>query len=125
MKTQSLVQNSVLALPSMRAFRSLPLHTRELLAELLGELALAARQRADTRWRRHKGAMAAYWKAVSVYAGHVCRALLTGEEVGEVAPRTKAGGDALTKRTSGEGSWERAGQAVGGPRSRLGALPDV
>ncbi len=109
----------------MRALRSLPLHTRELLAELLGELALDARQRADTSWRRHKAPMAAYWKAVSVYAGHIRRALLMGEETGAVAPRTQAGGDALTKRTRGEGSWERAGQAVGGPRSRLGALPDV
>ena len=65
--------------------------------------------------------MAAYWKAVSVYAGHIRRALLTGEGIGAVAPRTQAGGDALMKRTRGEGSWERAGQAVGGPRSRLGS----
>jgi hypothetical protein len=41
--------------------------------QLLGEIALDARERANTCWKKHKAPMAAYWKACSVYAGHARR----------------------------------------------------
>ncbi|MGK6324663.1 hypothetical protein ACMGDM_16490 [Sphingomonas sp. DT-51] len=41
----------------------------------LRELRADAQVRADDCWRRHKAPMAAYWKVVSVYAGHVARVL--------------------------------------------------
>ncbi|WP_267381538.1 MULTISPECIES: hypothetical protein [unclassified Sphingomonas] len=50
-------------------------HTRELLRGVLLDLAMDARTRAEDSWRRHKAPMAAYWKAVSVYAGHLARVL--------------------------------------------------
>jgi hypothetical protein len=38
-------------------------------------IAADARGRADESWRKHKGPMAAYWKAASVYAGHIAKAI--------------------------------------------------
>jgi hypothetical protein len=68
------VRNPLLALPSARRAASLPPELRELLSDLLGELAADARARAEASWR-HKAPMALYWKAVSVYAGHLRRTL--------------------------------------------------
>lgn len=69
------VRNPVLALPAIRQLRDLDDSSREALRAILRDLAIDARQRADESWRRHKAPMAAYWKAVSVYAGHLARAL--------------------------------------------------
>jgi hypothetical protein len=41
------------------------------LAALLTEMAQDEACRADKAWSKSKGPMAAYWKAVSVYAKHV------------------------------------------------------
>lgn len=71
--SQREVRNPVLALPSAGRLLELDPAVRQVLADLMGELALDARARADEAWRKHKGPMAAYWKAVSVYAGHVRR----------------------------------------------------
>lgn len=49
--------------------------SRAALKAVLLDLQLDARRRADDCWRRHKAPMAAYRKAVSVYAGHTARAL--------------------------------------------------
>lgn len=70
-------RNPLLALPAARRLGELDQATRELVAELLGELALDARGRAETSWRKHKAPMATYWKAVSVYARHL-RLVLRG-----------------------------------------------
>lgn len=51
----------------------MPPEIRQDLAALLHELSLDARDRAEQSWRRNKAPMATYWKAVSVYAGHLCR----------------------------------------------------
>lgn len=67
------VRNPLLDLPSARRIRALPPDTRMALADLLGELSRDARDRAERSWRRHKAPMAAYWKAVSVYAAHLRR----------------------------------------------------
>lgn len=67
------VRNPVLALPAAERLLALDPAARAALAEILADLALDARGRADEAWRKHKGPMAAYWKAVSVYAGHLRR----------------------------------------------------
>lgn len=69
------VRNPVLALPAAERITRLPWKTRAVLAELLVDLADDARERAQECWRRHKAPMAAYWKAVSVYARHIARVL--------------------------------------------------
>lgn len=69
------VRNPVLALPSVVELKALPPEARAALAHVLGDLSDDARDRADKCWRKHKAPMAAYWKAVAVYAGHLKRAL--------------------------------------------------
>ncbi len=74
--SKRLIANPVLALPAAQALLSLPDEPRLVLADLLQDLALDSRRRAEASWKSHKAPMAAYWKAVSVYAGHIRRALL-------------------------------------------------
>lgn len=69
------VRNPILALPGFRAVMALPPETREALAVLAYDLAADARRRAEEAWRKNKGPMAVYWKAVGAYARHVARAL--------------------------------------------------
>jgi hypothetical protein len=69
------VRNPLLALPAIAKIQALSPELREPLAELLNEIALDARNRANKCWAQHKAPMAAYWKAVSVYAGHIRRAV--------------------------------------------------
>jgi hypothetical protein len=59
----------------MQQLRALPPEQRAALKAVLRDIALDARFRAEKCWRTHKAPMAAYWKAVSVYAGHTARAL--------------------------------------------------
>jgi hypothetical protein len=65
----------VLALPSAAALADLPADSRAALRSVLLDIRADAAERAQTCWKRHKAPMAAYWKAVSVYAGHAARAL--------------------------------------------------
>ncbi|MBB3694987.1 hypothetical protein [Sphingomonas sp. BK580] len=65
----------MLALPSVARLQTLSPVARAELRQLLLELRGDAQVRADDCWRRHKAPMAAYWKVVSVYAGHVARVL--------------------------------------------------
>jgi hypothetical protein len=69
------VRNPLLALPSAQAFSTLPPEARQATRALLLDLASAATWRANESWRRHKAPMAAYWKAVAVYARHAARLL--------------------------------------------------
>ena len=69
------VRNPLLRLPAMQSLQRLPGNEREHLRELFREIAADSRERAEKCWRTHKAPMAAYWKAVSVYAGHTARAL--------------------------------------------------
>lgn len=84
------VRNPVLALPATRRLLALSPEVRELLADILGDLAGDARARAEECWRRHKAPMAAYWKAVSVYAGHLRRVVLMGAKPIAAAPVLRA-----------------------------------
>ena len=71
------VRNPVLTLPSIRRPQAMPAEVREALAVVLIALANDAATRAHHAWRRHKAPMAAYWKAVAVYARHTARAIRT------------------------------------------------
>lgn len=76
--SRSDVRNPVLKLPGVASLRSMDAATRDALATVLKDIHLDARERADKCWRTHKAPMAAYWKAVSVYAGHIARAIRHG-----------------------------------------------
>lgn len=71
----NIVHNPVLALPSIAKLRELPEEAQLALRNILEELRLDAAKRAEQSWKRHKAPMAAYWKAVSVYARHIRRAI--------------------------------------------------
>lgn len=72
------VRNPVVALPGFALLRALDADTRNKLVAALRSIQADARDRADKCWRTHKAPMAVYWKAVSVYAGHIARALNHG-----------------------------------------------
>ena len=72
------VRNPALRLPALRRLLELPAAVREPLADVLLELRADAIERAEVSWRKHKAPMAAYWKAVGVYAGHFARASRKG-----------------------------------------------
>ena len=69
------VRNPLLGLPAAKRLAGLPAEVRAPLASLLRELSLDARSRSDESWKRHKAPMAAYWKAVAVYANHLRRVI--------------------------------------------------
>ena len=66
------VRNPILALPAMARVRALPPAAREALAAVLDDVRADGAERS---WQQKKGPMAAYWKAVSVYALHIRRAV--------------------------------------------------
>ena len=67
------VRNPLLMLPAAQAIAALPADARAALRALLRQISTDARGRAETCWRKHKAPMAAYWKAVAVYANHASR----------------------------------------------------
>lgn len=67
------IREPLLRLGAAQRRLALPSDTRQELAVLLLELALDARDRAEQSWRRNKAPTATYWKAVSVYTGHLHR----------------------------------------------------
>ena len=67
------VRNPVLALPAARRLQDLAPRTRAALADVLGEMSVDARRRAEASWRANKAPMAAYWRAVCTYANHIRR----------------------------------------------------
>lgn len=75
MKETRTGRNPLSELPAFQALRDVDPDSRRLLRVLLWELRRDAAGRAEDSWRRHKGPMAAYWRAVSVYAGHIARGL--------------------------------------------------
>lgn len=77
---QAEVRNPVLGLPAMAELLALPVAERAGMAVLLEQLSCQAHEQAERSWRQRKGPMAAYWRAVGVYARHTSRALTTGAE---------------------------------------------
>lgn len=74
--------NPVLKLPAAQRLLALPPEQRELIEDLFRELRHAAYIEAEKAWKRRKGPMASYWRAVATYARHVAHALRHG-----VAPK--------------------------------------
>ncbi|MGN7883661.1 hypothetical protein [Ensifer sp. 22460] len=67
------VRNPVLGLPAAKRLEILPPEARAALAAVLKDIAQHARAKAQESWRRNKGPMAVYWKAVGAYATHLYR----------------------------------------------------
>lgn len=69
------VRNPMLKLPGVMKLKRLPAPVRETLVTVLMEIRKDAHTNAEKCWRKHKAPMAAYWKVVAVYAGHIARAI--------------------------------------------------
>jgi len=76
------IRNPLLQLDAVRQLQSLPPESKSALQALLLDLRRDAQARATQSWKKNKAPMAAYWKAVAVYAGHAAR-LLRDVEVAE------------------------------------------
>ncbi len=71
-------QNPVLGLPALQQLRALLAEQpalREQLIGLLRDLGEQADAKAEHSWVHRKPPMAAYWRAMAVYARHIARAL--------------------------------------------------
>lgn len=79
--------NPLLRLPAGRALLDLPAEDRQRIEAVMRDLRDQANAEAETAWRRRKGPMAAYWRAVATYARHVAHCLRHGTEVNDQAPR--------------------------------------
>lgn len=73
--------NPLLSLPAARALLTLDEKSRAALAALMLELRRDANIEAERAWKRRKGPMACYWRAVSTYARHVAHVLRRGAVV--------------------------------------------
>jgi hypothetical protein len=82
--------NPLLRLPAARKLMALPAEQRAPLEALLRELRTEADREAESAWRRRKGPMAAYWRAVATYARHVAHALGKGTAPGCITFTTKS-----------------------------------
>lgn len=69
------VRNPLLALPAVADLQALPVESQRALRSVLKAISADSRERAEKCWRTHKAPMAAYWKAVAVYANHTSRVL--------------------------------------------------
>lgn len=70
--------NPVLGLPAARRLLALSVPERRAVAAVLMDLRLEANVLAEASWRRKKGPMAAYHRAVSTYARHLAHVLRRG-----------------------------------------------
>jgi hypothetical protein len=83
--------NPLLRLAAAQQILELPAEQRAALAALLRELRHDADRQAENAWRRRKGPMASYWRAVATYARHTAHALRDGPRVArQPAPRPPA-----------------------------------
>lgn len=71
--------NPLLKLPAGTDLMKLPVESRRAMASVLRALREQANAEAELAWRRRKGPMAAYWRAVSTYARHMAHALEQGQ----------------------------------------------
>lgn len=67
--------NPLLKLPAGRALLGLPPDQRAAIESVMRELRDQANREAENAWKRRKGPMAAYWRAVATYARHIAHAL--------------------------------------------------
>lgn len=75
MTATAIRHNPVLGLPAAVRLQALPPEAKAALVAVLRDIRSDAATRAEESWKRNKGPMAAYWKAVSVYALHISRAV--------------------------------------------------
>lgn len=78
MRNQRLVRNPLLGLPAtqdLQAYLDGFPGVRSRLVTLLMEIGAQADEKAAHSWQQHKAPMAAYWKAVGVYARHTAKCL--------------------------------------------------
>ncbi len=102
------VRNPVLALPAARHLAALPPDARAVLAAVLDDIRQDAANRAETCWRRHKAPMAAYWKAVAVYARHIRRAIPPARSAPSACPILPV----LRPGAAGVHAWEHLLMAI-------------
>lgn len=67
--------NPLLKLPAGQALLKLPAAERQSIEAVMRALRDQANVEAETAWRRRKGPMAAYWRAVATYARHTAHAV--------------------------------------------------
>ncbi len=67
--------NPLLKLPAGRALLALPAEDRARIESVMRGLRDQANAEAEKAWKRRKGPMAAYWRAVATYARHLAHAL--------------------------------------------------
>jgi len=65
--------SQLLGLSAAKRLKALSPEARSALAAMLKELRDDARNRAQVSWRKNKGPMAVYWKAVGAYCNHLYR----------------------------------------------------
>lgn len=71
--------NPLLKLPAGRALMALPDSLeKRLFEQLLRELRAQADAEAEKSWKKRKGPMAAYWRAVATYARHIAHLIRRG-----------------------------------------------
>lgn len=70
--------NPLLKLPAGKALLALSADQRKHIEAVMRELRDQANEEADKAWRRRKGPMAAYWRAVATYARHIAHVLSKG-----------------------------------------------
>lgn len=67
--------NPLLKLPAGKKLLALPESERRSIESVMRELREQANREAEISWRRKKGPMAAYWRAVATYARHTAHAV--------------------------------------------------
>lgn len=82
--------NPLLRLPAAKRLLALPPDQRAAIEALLRELRADADREAENAWKRRKGPMAAYWRAVSTYARHIAHMLSRQPQVGVAGGRAEA-----------------------------------
>jgi hypothetical protein len=70
--------NPLLKLPAAQKLLSLPPEQRAPIEALLRELRADADKLAEQSWKKRKGPMAAYWRAVATYARHLALVISRG-----------------------------------------------
>lgn len=73
--------NPLLNLPAARDLLAMPAGDRRRIGAVMRELRQQANIEAEKAWKRRKGPMAAYWRAVATYARHTAHALSQGSPV--------------------------------------------
>ena len=74
--------NPLLNLPSGKALLALPEEDKKRIAAVFRDLRNEANEEAEKAWKRRKGPMAAFWRAVSTYARHTAHALTKATKAG-------------------------------------------